>query len=44
MTGMSLNEAGFIILSQKFQENAKITGMNFNEEGFIILSEIYQDN
>ena len=44
MTGMNLNDAGFIILSENFQENAKMTGMNLNEAGFIISSENIQEN
>ena len=36
MTGMNLSETGFMILSENFQENAKMTGMNLNEAGFII--------
>ena len=41
---MNLNEAGFIILSENIQENAKMTGMNLNETGFMILSENIQEN
>ena len=41
---MNLNKAGFTILSENFQENAKMTGMNLNESGFIILSENIQEN
>ena len=41
---MNLNEAGFIILSENFQENAKMTGMNLSETGFMILSENFQEN
>ena len=44
MTGMNLNETVFIILSENFQENAKMTGMNLNEVAFIILSENIQEN
>ena len=44
MTGINLNEPGFIILSENFQENAKMTGMNLNEAAFIILSENIQEN
>ena len=41
---MNLHKAAFIILSENFQENAKMTGMNLSETGFIILSENIQEN
>ena len=39
MTGMDLYEAGFIILSENIQENAKMTEVNLHKAAFVISSE-----